>query len=86
MEAHLAERGAARGTADTPDELLRRAIDQGIVRGSAGRDSPARRLTAAFYEARFSTHEVGQGARDAAIAALDGLTAELADAVAGAAS
>jgi hypothetical protein len=93
MEAHLAAHGAARGAAGTPDELLRRAIDQGIVQGSAGRDgaspgsagpgSAARRLTTLFYEARFSTHELGPATRDAAIAALDDLTAELADAVAG---
>jgi Domain of unknown function (DUF4129) len=86
MEAHLAGRGAARGAADTPDELLHRAIDQGIVRGrTASPDSAARRLTSLFYEARFSTHDLSPGARDAAVAALDDLTAELADAVAGAA-
>jgi len=88
MEAHLASRGAARGAADTPDELLRRAIDQGIVRGSAARGgaargSAARRLTTLFYEARFSTHELDPATRDAAITALDDLSAELADAAAG---
>jgi Domain of unknown function (DUF4129) len=98
MEAHLASRGAARGAADTPDELLRRAIDQGIVGGGATQDgaaknsaahnsaahnSAARRLTTLFYEARFSTHELGPATRDAAITALDDLSAELADAVAG---
>ena len=90
MEAHLAGRGAARGAADTPDELLRRAIDQGIVLGRTGgsgsHDSAARRLTTLFYEARFSTHELSRDAREAALAALDDLTAELADAVAGAGS
>jgi len=93
MEAHLASRGAARGAADTPDELLRRAIDQGIVRGrssvahnNAAHNNAARRLTVLFYEARFSTHELGPATRDAAISALDDLTAELADAVAGASS
>jgi hypothetical protein len=100
MEARLAERGAARGAADTPDELLRRAMDQGVVRGSASKDSAskdgaskdgaskdgaskqsaARRLTTLFYEARFSTHELGPQARDAALAALDDLAAELAGA------
>ncbi len=86
MEAHLAGRGAVRGAADTPDELLHRAIDQGIVRGrTADPDSAARRLTTLFYEARFSTHDLSPGARDAAVAALDDLTAELADAVASAA-
>ena len=40
MERSLADRGAARGAADTPDELLARVISAGIVRGAA-----ARRLT-----------------------------------------
>ena len=77
MERSLADRGAARGVADTPDELLARAVSGGIVRGPA-----ARRLTALFYEARFSTHPLGRDQRDAASAALDELAAEL---VAGAA-
>src|SRR4029077_11488288 len=45
MEHSLADRGAARGAADTPDELLARVISAGIVRGAA-----ARRLTGLFYE------------------------------------
>jgi hypothetical protein len=73
MERRLAERGTARGAADTPDELLARAVTDGTVRGGA-----ARRLTALFYEARFSTHPLGAGQRDAASAALDELAAELA--------
>jgi hypothetical protein len=73
MEGSLADRGAARGVADTPDELLARAVSGGIVRGTA-----ARRLTALFYEARFSTHPLGRDQRDAASAALDELAAELA--------
>ena len=72
MERSLADRGAARGAADTPDELLARVISAGIVRGAA-----ARRLTALFYEARFSTHPLGRAERDAASAALDELAAEL---------
>lgn len=73
MERRLADRGAARGAADTPDELLGRAVASGVVRGGA-----ARRLTGLFYEARFSTHPLGAGQRDAASAALDELAAELA--------
>jgi hypothetical protein len=73
MERRLAERGAARGAADTPDELLARAVAAGVVRGGA-----AGRLTALFYEARFSTHPLVAGQRDAASAALDDLAAELA--------
>jgi hypothetical protein len=73
MERSLAERGTARAAADTPDELLTRAVASGVVRGGA-----AGRLTALFYEARFSTHPLGSGQRDAASAALDELAAELA--------
>jgi hypothetical protein len=73
MERRLAERGTARGAADTPDELLARAVASGAVRGGA-----AGRLTALFYEARFSTHPLGAGQRDAASAALDELADELA--------
>jgi hypothetical protein len=72
MERSLAESGTARGTADTPDELLARAVAAGVVRGGA-----AGRLTALFYEARFSTHPLGSGQRDAASAALDELAGEL---------
>jgi hypothetical protein len=43
MERSLADRGAARGVADTPDELLARVVSAGIVRGAG-----ARRLTSLF--------------------------------------
>jgi Domain of unknown function (DUF4129) len=72
MEASLAQRGAARGAADTPDELLARATEQGVVRGTA-----AARLTALFYEARFSSHPLDPGQRDAAEQALDELAAAI---------
>jgi hypothetical protein len=72
MEATLAERGTSRGVADTPDELLARAVTSGLVRGAA-----ARRLTALFYEARFSSHPLGLDQRDEASGALDELAAEL---------
>ena len=73
MESSLAERGAARGVADTPDELLARATETGVVRGTA-----AARLTALFYEARFSSHPLDRRQRDAAEQALDELAAALA--------
>jgi 3-methyladenine DNA glycosylase/8-oxoguanine DNA glycosylase len=73
MELSLAERGTKRSLADTPDELLARAVAAGTVRGPA-----ASRLTALFYEARFSTHPVESGQRAAANAALDELAEELA--------
>ena len=75
MEASLDERGAVRVIADTPDELLTRATAIGIVRGTA-----AARLTALFYEARFSSHPMDRGHRDAAGQALAELAAELAEA------
>ena len=73
MEQSLAERGTARSLADTPDELLARARARGVVRGTA-----AARLTALFYEARFSSHPLGPAQRDAAEKALDELAAALA--------
>jgi hypothetical protein len=72
MEQRLAERGAARGVADTPDELLARATRSKVIRGAA----PGR-LTALFYEARFSSHPMDQGQRAAAEQALDELAAAL---------
>ena len=72
MERRLADRGTARGAADTPDELLARAVSAGTVRGGA-----AGRLTTLFYEARFSSHPLSAVQRDAASAALDELAAEL---------
>jgi Domain of unknown function (DUF4129) len=74
METTLAERGTARGAADTPGELLTRATEAGLVRGSA-----AGQLTALFYEARFSSHPLGHRQRDAAERALDELAADLAE-------
>jgi Domain of unknown function (DUF4129) len=72
METHLAERGTARGIAGTPDKLLARATQTGLVRGTA-----AARLTALFYEARFSSHPVDRRRRDEAERALDELATAL---------
>jgi hypothetical protein len=72
MEQSLAEAGAARGTAETPDELLVRAVAAGLVpRGPAGL------LTELFYEARYSTHHMPISKRDQAERALAGIAAEL---------
>jgi Domain of unknown function (DUF4129) len=70
MEQSLAQAGTARAVADTPDELLARAARLGLVRTDA-----AARLTALFYEARFSSHPMPLAQRDEAQQAL----AELAD-------
>jgi Domain of unknown function (DUF4129) len=70
MEQRLASAGTGREVADTPDELLARAAGRGLVRGAA-----AARLTALFYEARFSSHPMPHSRRGEAEQAL----AELAD-------
>ncbi|MGH3151706.1 MAG: DUF4129 domain-containing protein [Streptosporangiaceae bacterium] len=72
METSLADRGAAREAADTPDELLARATTSGLVHGGA-----AARLTALFYEARFSSHPLAARQRDEAEQALDELARAL---------
>lgn len=73
MEQSLAGAGAPRAAADTPDELLARAAGAGLVRGAA-----AARLTRLFYEARFSSHRLGEEQRDAAREALRDLADDLA--------
>jgi hypothetical protein len=74
MEQSLAQAGAARAVADTPDELLARAAGQGLIRTGA-----AAWLTALFYEARFSSHPLPAQRRDAAQLALAELAESLAD-------
>jgi len=73
MEESLARAGTARAAADTPDELLARAARQGLIRTGA-----AARLTALFYEARFSSHPMPPTRRDDAQRALAELAASLA--------
>jgi hypothetical protein len=73
MEASLASTGTARDAAETPDELLARAIGSGLLHGTA-----AGRLTALFYEARYSSHALPATARAEADRALDAISAELA--------
>jgi flagellar biogenesis protein FliO len=72
MEASLAGVGTARTAAETPDELLARALKSGLLQGTA-----AERLTALFYEARYSSHAMPATARDEAVRALDDISAEL---------
>jgi hypothetical protein len=80
MERSLAGAGAARGAAETPDELLARAAAAGLVRGDA-----AGTLTTLFYEARFSSHPLSAASRTAAQRALGDLAASLAGPAAAAA-
>ena len=72
MEESLARAGTARATADTPDELLAKAA--GALRQSG---AAAKRLTALFYEARFSSHPMDQRRRHDAQTALAELAADL---------
>jgi Domain of unknown function (DUF4129) len=72
MEQSLATAGAVRAVAETPDELLARAVAAGLVRGEA-----AGRLTALFYQARFSARPLPDGSLAAARQALAELAAEL---------
>jgi Domain of unknown function (DUF4129) len=70
METSLAKAGATRRAAETPDELLARAVAGDLVDAA-----PAGRLTELFYEARFSSHPMPRAKRDEAARAL----AELAE-------
>ena len=70
--AEPGQAGAARAAAETPDELLARAVSAGLVRRGA-----AARLTALFYEARFSSHPLRDGQREAASGALAEIAAGL---------
>jgi Domain of unknown function (DUF4129) len=74
MEESLAHAGTARAVADTPDELLARAADRGLVRTGA-----AARLTGLFYEARFSSHPMPAAQRSEAEQALAELAGSLRD-------
>jgi hypothetical protein len=69
-----ARAGTPRGAADTPDELLARAVARGLVHGGA-----AARMTELFYEARFSSHPMLPADRDDAEGALAELAASLGD-------
>lgn len=72
MEQSLAQAGTTRAAAETPDELLVRAVAAGLVRRG-----PAALLTELFYEARYSTHPMPVSKRDQAEQALTSIAAEL---------
>ena len=75
METSLAERGTARG--------IGRHAGRTADPGRPKPPGPRRRRradTALFYEARFSSHPLDHGQRDAAERALDELAADLAEA------
>jgi hypothetical protein len=72
METHLAKAGTQRGLAETPDELLNRAVAAGHAA-----PGPTGLLTGLFYEARFSSHPMPPAKRDQAERALADLAADL---------
>jgi hypothetical protein len=72
MEARIAEAGVGRQTADTPEDLLRRATTSGLV--PVG---PGTRLTELFREARYSRHSMTEGHRDEARSALTQISEHL---------
>jgi hypothetical protein len=72
MEASLQEAGAARYRSETSAELLTRAVRSGLLGGTA-----ASQLTSLFYEARYSSHELPPATRQAALEALEAISAEL---------
>jgi len=65
MERSLADAGAPPRMADTPAEVLSRAIASGMVRSA-----PAATLTGLFRQARYSSHPMTETDRTAAIDAL----------------
>ena len=73
MEESLSAAGSPRLAADTPEELLNRAVGTGAIRTPA-----AARLTVLFREARFSPHRLGDEERTDAQAALDDIARDLA--------
>jgi hypothetical protein len=72
MERRITEAGVGRQTADTPEDLLRRATAAGLVPGTAGS-----RLTELFREARFSQHPMTTSHRALAREALTEISAHL---------
>jgi hypothetical protein len=74
MERSLDQAGAARGPAETADELLARATTAGFLHGE-----PPARLTELFSEARYSRHDVPDSARTEALRALEDILADLSD-------
>ncbi|WP_152626607.1 DUF4129 domain-containing protein [Streptacidiphilus carbonis] len=74
MEESLIAGGVRRHAADSPADLLRRASEAGLLSGSA-----PHRLAALFREARYSTHPMAESDLLRARAALDEISARLAE-------
>ncbi len=76
MERALARSGARRSVAETPTDLLDRAVAAGLIRSDA-----ALVLTDLFRLARFSDRPLPPDATESAAQALDQLDAELSDVI-----
>ncbi|GAA1949437.1 DUF4129 domain-containing protein [Kitasatospora viridis] len=74
MEQSLADSGVPRELADSPSDLLDRAVATGSVP-----EREAAALTELFREARYSRHPMGTPELDRARAALDAIAAQLAE-------
>ncbi|WP_354644398.1 DUF4129 domain-containing protein [Kitasatospora camelliae] len=74
MEESLGRSGIGRLDSDSPDDLLRRAAGEGLLRGPE-----AGTLAALFREARYSSHPMDAGHLDRASAALEAIAAHLRD-------
>lgn len=72
MERSLAAAGAVPTAADTPDEVLTRAVEGGLVHVTA-----ASELTSLFRQARYGGRVMAESERAAARGALERLTADL---------
>lgn len=72
MEQSVRAAGVGRNSADTPEDLLRRATAAGLIPGDAGT-----RLTDLFREARFSRHPMTDAHRADAREALAEISAHL---------
>lgn len=77
MEERIRQAGMGRHTADTPEDVLKRATGAGLVPVEAGR-----RLTDLFHEARFSRHPMTDEHRAEARGALVEISAQIAAQVA----
>jgi hypothetical protein len=90
MEAGLAAAGLPRHPSEAPFEYAARVLETALDPANRGtpsgfpgplRPASVHRLTGLFERAKFSHHDIGQGDRDQAIAALRAVRQELAEAV-----
>ena len=81
MEAGLAAAGLPRHPSEAPFEYAARVLETALDPANRVTPSSVHRLTGLFERAKFSQHDIGEGDRDQAIAALRAVRRELAEAV-----